>query len=150
MSNCMINIGCNVWRQFLKIKGARHFFGVVLCADHEYHNEKILKNNAMCLIYPCSLTLKFPCLFIENGWNARKAVKKYFFSHFNSHIQFLHPKKLEKHHTWLWYCNPSLLKSLPMSRVFSYISQLTPHKNQHIGVHGTSMQICKQMFHCCF
>ena len=34
-----------------------------------------------------------------------------------------------------------------MSRVFSYIIiQLTPRKNQHIGVHGMSMQICKQMF----
>ena len=33
---------------------------------------------------------------------------------------------------------------------FFLISQLTPHKNQHIGVHGTSMQICKQMFHGCF
>ena len=85
-------LGCNVWQQFLRIKGARHFFGVVLCADHEYHNEKILKNNGMCLIYLCSLTLKFPCLFIENGWNARKAVKKYFFHILIAIFSFCTPK----------------------------------------------------------
>ena len=29
-------LGCNVWQQLLRINGAKHFFGVVLCADH-YH-----------------------------------------------------------------------------------------------------------------
>ena len=45
-------LGCNVGRQFLRIKGTEHFFGVVLCTDHEYHKEKILKNKGMCLVYP--------------------------------------------------------------------------------------------------
>ena len=87
----MPTIRVNIWRQFLRIK-AKHFFSVVLCADHGYHNKKVLKNNEMCLIYPCSLTLKFPCLFHENGWNARKAVKKYVFPILIATFSFSTPK----------------------------------------------------------
>jgi len=39
----MYILGCNFWQQFLRMKGTKHFFGVVLCADHEYHNENILR-----------------------------------------------------------------------------------------------------------
>ena len=31
----------------MRIKGAKHFFGVVLYTDHEYHNEKNLKNDGL-------------------------------------------------------------------------------------------------------